>query len=192
MALEKIHIIVIFIIAVFLAFYYFFNLGIILNKAIFKPDYYCEINSDCKFKSTACPETCDFSSACVNENWLQFCPFPYRHDFCVDGFLPHKPVCKCVNNRCETNFISFDEYYCENANPESCTIDEDCICNGQGCFLGNKNYYEKCVKTKESEMLKVCMDFCGFGPYEWVIKTICENNICKLATFDRTTGERIK
>jgi hypothetical protein len=72
-----------------------------------------------------------------------------------------------------------------------CLQDEDCICSENPCFLGNKEYYNKCFLPQQRGIVQACPDACGFGPYELEFKTICENNQCKLASFNRTTGERI-
>jgi len=81
---------------------------------------------------------------------------------------------------------------CQNTDPKYCLKDSDCICNTSPCFLGNKEYYENCFLPQQKEIVKACPDACGFGPYEIEFKTICENNQCKLVTFNRTTGERIR
>lgn len=60
-----------------------------------------------------------------------------------------------------------------------CRVDSDCICvdaettYNAGCFLGNKDYYERCV-----DKTGTCMDFCtGWGqPPVKCIKNKCTNN----------------
>lgn len=47
---------------------------------------------------------------------------------------------------------------CKTMKSDYCEKDEDCVCMDQGCFLGNKNYYDKCVDKSE-----MCYDFC----YGW-------------------------
>ena len=64
----------------------------------------------------------------------------------------------------------------------------NCICSTNPCFLGNKKYFETCIANKTNV---ICLDACGFGPPEIEFKMICENNECKLATFNRTSGERL-
>lgn len=61
--------------------------------------------------------------------------------------------------------------YCRATNPLYCENDNDCICiEDAGCFLGNKNYYEKCA-----DKTGLCMDFCtGWG--QPPVK--CINNQC--------------
>lgn len=73
------------------------------------------------------------------------------------------------------------EKYCEN--------DSDCMCSTSPCFLGNKEYFDKCIADKSA--LGACLDACGFGPYEMEFRYICENSQCIIATFNRTTGQRI-
>lgn len=85
----------------------------------------------------------------------------------------------------------FKELECRDINPKYCLGDEDCICSVDPCFLGNKEYYNKCFLPQQKEIVQACPDACGFGPYDIEFKTICENSQCKLATFNRTTGERI-
>jgi hypothetical protein len=75
-----------------------------------------------------------------------------------------------------------------NSNPKYCEKDDDCICSTNPCFLGNKKYFETCIANKTNV---ICLDACGFGPPEIEFKMICENNECKLATFNRTNGERL-
>ena len=60
-----------------------------------------------------------------------------------------------------SGFISFDQKQeCKGIDPKFCESDADCICGGTDiptgeCFVGNTNYYDKCVyKTK------ICPDFC--------------------------------
>ncbi|MBI4738095.1 eight-cysteine-cluster domain-containing protein [Candidatus Woesearchaeota archaeon] len=65
-------------------------------------------------------------------------------------------------------------------NPLSCSIDEDCVCQGidkktGNCFIGNKQYYEKYVDKS-----KGCPDFCSGIAGNLVVK--CVNNEC-LQTF---------
>jgi len=74
-----------------------------------------------------------------------------------------------------------NEKYCEN--------DSDCMCSTSPCFLGNKEYFDKCIADKSA--LGACLDACGFGPYEMEFRYICENSQCIIATFNRTTGQRI-
>jgi hypothetical protein len=81
---------------------------------------------------------------------------------------------------------------CQTSYQKHCVKDDDCICSTDPCFLGNKEYYQKCFLPQQKEIIQACPDACGFGPYEWEFRTICENNQCKLATFNRTTGERIR
>ena len=63
-----------------------------------------------------------------------------------------------------------DSLYCES--------DSDCICADAeseypGCFLGSKNYYEKCINKTD-----ICMDFCtGWG--QPPVK--CINNQCTIS-----------
>lgn len=65
---------------------------------------------------------------------------------------------------------------CSKIDSKSCKKDYDCICGGKDmfsneCFLGNVDYYEKCVdKNKE------CPDFCR-GITGW-LKIKCINNRC--------------
>ncbi len=76
---------------------------------------------------------------------------------------------------------------CKNLDAKYCLKDEDCICSENPCFLGNKEYYNKCFLPQQKELIQACIDACGFGPYEIEFKTICENNQCKLTSFNRTT-----
>lgn len=80
---------------------------------------------------------------------------------------------------------------CQSLNHNYCLKDSDCMCSENPCFLGNKEYYNKCFLPQQKEIIKACPDACGFGPYEIEFKAICENNRCKLASFNRTTGERV-
>lgn len=80
---------------------------------------------------------------------------------------------------------------CQTLDQKYCLQDNDCICSENPCFLGDKEYYNKCFLPQQKEIVKACPDACGFGPYEIEFKTICENNQCQLASFNRTTGERI-
>lgn len=80
---------------------------------------------------------------------------------------------------------------CQTFDPKYCLQDKDCVCSENPCFLGNREYYNKCFLPQQRELVEACYDACGFGPYEIEFKAICENNQCKLATFNRTTGERI-
>jgi hypothetical protein len=79
---------------------------------------------------------------------------------------------------------------CKTMNSKYCEKDDDCICNTNPCFQGNKNYYEKCVLPKKG-IIEACLDACGFGPYEFDFRMICENYQCTFAVFNRTTGGRI-
>ncbi len=55
------------------------------------------------------------------------------------------------NERFEVNCNTMEPNYCEN--------DEDCVCMENGCFTGNKNYYDKCVDKSN-----MCYDLCyGWG-----------------------------
>jgi len=81
---------------------------------------------------------------------------------------------------------------CQASDPNYCMKDDDCICSTNPCFFGNKEYYQKCFLPQQKEIVQACLDACGFGPYEWEFRTICENNRCRLTSFNRTTGERIK
>jgi hypothetical protein len=80
---------------------------------------------------------------------------------------------------------------CQNLDPKYCLQDNDCICSENPCFLGNKEYFNKCFLPQQKEIIKACLDACSFGPEEIEFKTICENNQCILASFNRTSGERI-
>jgi len=70
-----------------------------------------------------------------------------------------------------------------------CVSDSDCMCSTNPCFLGNKEYFEECIPDKNA--LGACLDACGFGPYEMEFRYICEDSQCIIATFNRTTGQRI-
>jgi len=72
-----------------------------------------------------------------------------------------------------------------------CAEDSDCMCSTDPCFLGNKEYYNKCFLPQQKGVIQVCPDACGFGPEEIEFRTICENNQCKLATFNKTIRGRI-
>lgn len=85
----------------------------------------------------------------------------------------------------------YEQLECNKMNEKRCVRDDDCMCTTGPCFLGNKEYYNKCVVNKEGIGM-ACPDACGFGPYEWDFRTICENNECALAVFNRTSGERIR
>lgn len=80
---------------------------------------------------------------------------------------------------------------CKTFDPKYCLQDNECICSTNPCFLGNKEYYNRCFVPQQKEIVEACPDACGFGPYEIEFKTICENNRCKLASFNRTTGKRM-
>ncbi len=73
-----------------------------------------------------------------------------------------------------TNSI-LDNIVCDTTDPKYCKNDGDCICASAqtkypGCFIGNKDYYEKC-KDKSSS----CFDLCeGWG--QPLVK--CVNNKC--------------
>jgi len=48
---------------------------------------------------------------------------------------------------------------CSTMEPKYCEKNEDCVCMDNGCFLGNKKYYDECVDKSQ-----VCYDFCyGWG-----------------------------
>ena len=78
---------------------------------------------------------------------------------------------------------------CPVPNQKYCTADSDCMCSSSPCFLGNKEYFDKCVPDKTA--LGACLDACGFGPYELDFRYVCESNQCTIAVFNRTTGQRI-
>jgi endonuclease YncB( thermonuclease family) len=78
---------------------------------------------------------------------------------------------------------------CPVPNEKYCVSDSDCMCSTSPCFLGNKEYFEKCIPDKSA--LGACLDACGFGPYEMEFRYICEDSQCIIATFNRTTGQRI-
>jgi len=80
---------------------------------------------------------------------------------------------------------------CKTMESKYCEKDDDCICSTNPCFQGNKNYYERCILT-EKGIIEVCLDACGFGPYELDFRMICENNQCTFAVFNRTTDEIIR
>ena len=81
-------------------------------------------------------------------------------------------------------FINQKKTYPESSNTENiicdvtdqklCKTDQDCICiEHAGCFMGNKNYYEKCVDKTGG-----CFDFCvGWG--QKPVK--CINNKCSIS-----------
>ncbi|MFH0929088.1 MAG: hypothetical protein V1818_01880 [Candidatus Aenigmatarchaeota archaeon] len=79
---------------------------------------------------------------------------------------------------------------CPILNPSYCEVDSDCMCSTTPCFLGNKEYFEKCVPDKS--VLGSCLDACGFGPYGMEFRYICEDSQCIIATFNMTNGQRIK
>ncbi len=82
-----------------------------------------------------------------------------------------------------------DTTSCPVPNDKYCEKDSDCMCSTNPCFLGNKEYFEKCVPDKSA--LGGCPDMCGFGPYEMEFRYNCENSQCVVAAFNRTTGQRI-
>jgi eight-cysteine-cluster-containing protein len=58
------------------------------------------------------------------------------------------------------------------ADPNSCTVDSDCVCGGVNkdsgaCFLGNKDYYEKNVDKSRQ-----CPDFCSGIAGNLVVKCV--------------------
>jgi len=80
---------------------------------------------------------------------------------------------------------------CQRLDYKDCLKDDDCMCSTDPCFFGTKEYYQKCFLPEQKEIVKACPDACGFGPYEIEVKPVCENNQCKLATFNRTTGQTV-
>lgn len=88
-------------------------------------------------------------------------------------------------------FLIKTKLECQNLDSKYCLQDKDCICREDPCFLGNVEYFNKCFLSQQKEIVQACPDACGFGPEEIEFRTICENNQCKLASFYRTTGERI-
>lgn len=66
-----------------------------------------------------------------------------------------------------------NQFTCSESDEYFCVKDSDCVCTeNQGCFFGNKNYYQKCAsKTGE------CFDFCGgWGQ----TKPHCVKNRCSM------------
>ena len=74
------------------------------------------------------------------------------------------------------------------ADPKQCTVDSECMCSTTPCFLGNKDYFNSCA---DKAALGSCLDACGFGPYDVDFEYICEDSQCIIATFNRTTGQRL-
>ncbi len=79
--------------------------------------------------------------------------------------------------------------------PNSCEVDEDCVCGGidkatNNCFIGNKVYYDLNVdKTKQ------CPDFCTGIDGNMVIKCIdnkCQQTYECVMDFDCKPGQRCK
>ncbi|MBN1618986.1 hypothetical protein JW887_06650 [Candidatus Dojkabacteria bacterium] len=66
-----------------------------------------------------------------------------------------------------------EEIVCGKSGMTYCETDQDCICvDGAGCFMGNKEYYDKC---EDKEM--ICDDYCeGWGQKDVkCIKNECKN-----------------
>ncbi len=80
---------------------------------------------------------------------------------------------------------------CETDRQDSCLQDNDCMCSENPCFLGNREYYEKCFLPQQKDIVRDCPDVCGFEPSDVEFEAVCENSRCKLASFNRTTGERM-
>jgi hypothetical protein len=78
---------------------------------------------------------------------------------------------------------------CNVQSEKYCNADSDCMCSTSPCFLGNREYFNDCLTNKDA--LGACPDMCGFGPYEMEFRYVCEDSQCTMATFNRTTGERI-
>jgi len=88
-------------------------------------------------------------------------------------------------------FMIINNPNCQFTNPKYCSKDDDCICDTNPCFLGNKKYYNECVLIQQKDIVDVCLDACGFGPYDIEVRPICDNHECRLAQFNRTTSQRI-
>ncbi|MFC2143292.1 hypothetical protein ACFLQN_02745 [Candidatus Aenigmatarchaeota archaeon] len=71
-----------------------------------------------------------------------------------------------------TDNLNTDNIVCDITNPTLCKTDQECICiEHDGCFMGNKNYYEKC-----EDKTFACLDFC----HGWGQKPVkCINNKCE-------------
>ncbi len=78
-------------------------------------------------------------------------------------------ISECVEEKPPSNLYINNFSYCESAN--------DCICAEEGCFWGNKYYYERYAnKTQE------CMDMCYWGMRNWREDRRCINNTCTIIT----------
>lgn len=71
-------------------------------------------------------------------------------------------------------FISSCGTDCENLDPQYCKADEDCICESKGCFIGSKNYWNKCT-DKSMGCLDKCPQDCN-----------CVNSRCNCTNYVHT------
>ena len=62
--------------------------------------------------------------------------------------------------------------FCAGTDPATCESHADCVCvDDDGCFLGNKAYYERCEDKEYG-----CPDFCGEMPVPACIEHQCTHN----------------
>ena len=87
---------------------------------------------------------------------------------------------------------------CKTDRQDFCLQDNDCIFSANQCFLGNREYYEKCFDEIILPKNETELDACLAAAYGFVVpgsgvifKPICETSKCNLASFNTTTGERI-
>lgn len=152
----------------------------------------CGLDFECKEDDHCVPAQCCHPTSCVPRSQAPNCEGIDCTMECRGETMDcGQGSCVCVNGKCKVEWHTPDERYCETTDPKYCEEDDNCICTTSICFLGNKEYYNKCVLTQEEGMLIGCPDMCGFGPYEIDFRYLCESNQCIVASFNRTTGERL-